>query len=59
MKVHVVFDFPEITDPNSEEADEAIEILQDELKWFARMRPCSPSSPTLDWYIDEAIGEQE
>lgn len=52
MKVHVVFDFPEITDPNSEEASETIEILQDELKWFSE-------NNALDWYIAEAIGEQE
>jgi len=50
----VVFDFPNITDPNSEEADETIEILQDELKWFSE-------NNALDWYIDDAdaTGEQE
>ena len=52
MKVRVVFDFPNITDPNSEEADETIEMLQDELKWFSE-------NNTLDWYIDEATGEKE
>ena len=52
MKVRVVFDFPNITDPNSEEADETIEILQDELKWFSE-------NHALDWYIDDATGEQE
>ena len=52
MKVRVVFDFPNIKDPNSEEADETIEILQDELKWFSE-------NNALDWYIDDATGEQE
>ena len=54
MKVRVVFDFPNIKDPNSEEASETIEILQDELKWFSE-------NNALDWYIDDAdaTGEQE
>lgn len=49
MKVYVVFDFPEITDPNSEEADDIIEGLEIDLENFS-----------LDtghiWYIDDAVG---
>ena len=62
MKVRVVFDFPNITDPNSEEADETIEILQDELKSFARGLGAwvgVSDDLSVDWYIDDATGEQE
>lgn len=49
MKVYVVFDFPEITDANSEDADNAISILQDELSHM--------DSLGYDWYIDDAEGD--
>lgn len=50
MKIFVVFDFPEITDPDSEEATFAIDSLSGDLKTM--------SSTTLyQWYIDEVIGE--
>ena len=50
MKVFVVFDFPEIKDANSQEADFAIDSLSEDLTGFAR-------DGGYDWYIDDAIGE--
>lgn len=48
MKVVVIFDFPEITDPDSEGASFAIDSLSDDLKVM--------SNTTLyKWYIDDAI----
>jgi hypothetical protein len=52
MKVFVVFDFPEIKDANSPEADFAIDSLSSDLKGFAR-------DGEYDWYIDDAEGEIE
>jgi len=50
MKVYVVFDFPEITDVNSQEADWAIDSLSNDLKIM--------SSTTLyQWHIDDAEEE--
>lgn len=50
MKVFVVFDFPEIKDVNSQEADWAIDSLSNDLEIM--------SNTTLyQWYIDDA--EQE
>lgn len=50
MKVTVIFDFPEISDPDSSEADFAIDSLTWDLKVL--------SSTTLyQWYIDDAEGE--
>lgn len=48
MKVYIVFDFPEIDDPNSEEADWVIDSLSDDLEEFAR-------DGEYDWYIDDAV----
>ncbi len=61
MKVRVVFDFPNITDPNSEEASETIEILQDELKGFAMSLGAwvGLSHDLSVDLIDDATGEQE
>lgn len=49
MKVTVVFDFPEIEDANSSEADFAIDSLSKDLKDF-----CNEAE--YDWYIDDAEG---
>ena len=50
MKVYVVFDFPEISDVNSQEADWAIDSLSNDLKIM--------SNTTLyQWYIDDAEEE--
>lgn len=51
MKVYVVFDFPEITDVNSEDATFAIDSLSEDLEGF-----CMDGE--YDWYIDDAIGEK-
>jgi hypothetical protein len=51
MKVFVVFDFPEIDDVNSEDATFAIDSLSKDLDIFAQ-------EGEYDWYIDDAIGEQ-
>ena len=48
MKVYVVFDFPEITDVEGNEADFAIDSLSDDLKIMA-------NTTLYQWYIDEAI----
>lgn len=50
MKVYVVFDFPEITDPNSDEANNIIECLEDDLDAFAE-------ETGNIWYIDDAVVE--
>ena len=50
MKVYVVFDFPEISDANSPEADFAIDSLSEDLTGFAR-------DGEYEWYIDDAEGE--
>lgn len=49
MKIVVIFDEPDIKDPNSQEATNAIDILSDELNVM--------SDRGYDWYIDDAIGE--
>ena len=49
MKVIVIFDLAEISDPNSQEATDAIELLSDELSII--------DSLGYDWYIDEVIGD--
>ena len=50
MKVYVVFDYPEITDVNSPEADWTIDSLSEDLTDFA-------DDTGHVWYIDDA--EQE
>ena len=50
MKVYVVFDFPEITDANSEDATFVIDSLSEDLQVFCRYGE-------YNWYIDDAIGE--
>ena len=50
MKVYVVFDFPDIEDPDGEEATLTFHSLSDDLKNF-----CNDNS--YDWYIDDVIGE--
>lgn len=49
MKVIVIFDFPGI-DPDSEDADNIINILEDELDEF-----CLDTGNT--YYIDDAVEE--
>ena len=51
MKVFVVFDFPEITDVNSEDATFVIDSLSEDLEGFAR-------EGEYDWYIDDAVGDE-
>jgi uncharacterized protein YsxB (DUF464 family) len=50
MKVFVVFEFPEIKDVDSQDADSAIECLEIDLKTLAKQSNYS-------WYIDDATGE--
>jgi len=50
MKVLVVFDMPEITDVNGEDATFAIDSLSEDLEGFAR-------DGEYEWYIDDVIGE--
>ena len=50
MKVHVIFDFPEVSDVNSEEADDIIDCLNIDLKNFGNYYG-------YEWYIDDAEGE--
>lgn len=50
MKVHVVFDFPEIQDVDGEDATFTIDSLSKDLKDF-----CNEAE--YDWYIDDAEGE--
>lgn len=50
MKVIVVFDFPEIKDADSEDADFAISSLSNDLDIFAQ-------EGEYEWYIDETTGE--
>jgi hypothetical protein len=49
MKVFVVFDFPEIKDANSPEADWAIDSLSNDLEIMA-------NTTLYQWYIDDAEG---
>jgi hypothetical protein len=49
MKVFVVFDFPEIKDVNSPEADFAIDSLSNDLEIMANIT-------LYQWYIDDAEG---
>lgn len=46
MKVYVVFDFPEISDPDSEEATFEIDSLSEDINGLG-----------YNWYIDDTIGE--
>lgn len=50
MKVYVVFDFPEIADPNSQDADFVIDSLSNDLNKLA-------NDGEYDWYIDDAVVE--
>lgn len=52
MKIYVVFDFPEITDVNGEDATFVIDSLSDDLDNFAR-------EGEYDWYIDDAVVEDK
>lgn len=55
MKVYVVFDFPEVTDANSVEADNIIECLEIDLKnYFGK----GLDENDYMWYIDDAVGEK-
>ena len=49
MKIVVIFDEPDIHDPDSQEATNAIEILSEELRVM--------DDRGYDWYIDEVIGD--
>ena len=54
MKVFVVFDFPEVTDPNSIEADNIIESLEMDLQKYFGL---GEYGDDYIWYIDDAVGE--
>jgi hypothetical protein len=49
MKIVVIFDEPDIKNPNSQEATNAIDILSEELSIM--------SDRGYDWYIDEVMGD--
>lgn len=49
MKVVVIFDFPEIKDANSSDADFVIDSLSSDLKRFG-------NEGEYDWYIDNVTG---
>lgn len=49
MKVIVVFDFPEIDDPNSNDATFTIDSLSEDLELLAR-------EAEYEWYIDDVTG---
>ena len=49
MKVIVVFDFPEIDDPNSNDATFSISSLSNDLDIFAQ-------EGEYEWYIDDVTG---
>ena len=53
MKVHVVFEFPEISDADGEDASFVIDILTQELEGFA------VDSGYDDWYIDDVTGDPQ
>ena len=60
MKVYVVFDFPEISDANSQEADQVIDLLEIDLKnTFGKESTRLGGDPYSEcsWYIDDAEGE--
>jgi hypothetical protein len=44
MKIIVVFDYPEISDPEGEDADWAVDSLTDDLKKLGN-----------EWYIDDVV----
>ena len=48
MKIIVIFDYPEISDPEGEDADFAVDTLTDNLKKLG-------NSEGYDWYIDDVI----
>lgn len=45
MKIHVVFDFPDVKDVESTEADFTIECLSYDMKNYA--------GDLIEWYIDD------
>jgi hypothetical protein len=59
MKVYVVFDFPEISDINSQEADYVIDLLEIDLKnTFGKESTRLSGDPYSEcsWHIDDAEG---
>ena len=48
MKIVVIFDYPEISDPEGADADFAVDTLTDNLKKLG-------NSEGYDWYIDDVI----
>lgn len=56
MKVYVVFDFPMISDPDSTEADNVVDLLEIDMKnSFGKMSTRLTGNPYSEcsWYIDE------
>jgi hypothetical protein len=50
MKVHIIFDFPEISDVDGEDAYFTIDVLSDDLKEFGR-------DGEYEWYIEGVTGD--
>jgi hypothetical protein len=48
MKITVVFDYPEISDPEGEDADWAADSLTDDLKKLG-------NEGEYEWYIDDVV----
>lgn len=48
MKIIVVFDYPEISDPEGEDADWAVDSLTDDLKRLG-------IEGEYEWYIDDVV----
>ena len=47
MKIYMVVEIPEIEDVNSDEADNALDIIKDEMQHFS-----------YQWYIDEVTEDE-
>ena len=47
-KITVVFDYPEISDPEGEDADWAVDSLTDDLKKLG-------NEGEYEWYIDDVV----
>ena len=48
MKIIVVFDYPEISYPEGEDADWAVDSLSDDLRWLG-------DEGEYEWYIDDVV----
>jgi hypothetical protein len=48
MKILIVVEIPEIEDINSDEANNALDIIKDEMQHFS-----------YQWYVDEVIQDEQ